>query len=134
MARNAVTLTGNVFIAGEAVSDTQGWSEGSLRSCDHVLSVFDNYNSCTNTEWKHQYESKNDGSKIVFYKNRALDISYWAEKHPGGPEIIAEIEKYTVNHDISERFDNAHLNDYAFAQLFALQVGSNPQGMQSKDS
>ena len=124
MARLSVTVTKNVFIAGEAVSDMQGWSEGALRSCDGVLSVIDAV-SIANTEWKQMYEKNHPGSRIVFYKQRAIDVSQWQHLHPGGPEIIQNIETYAVGLDISDRFDNAHLNDHAFGQLFALQVGFN---------
>ena len=61
----------------------------------------------------------------MFYRNRAIDVSGWVHLHPGGPKIIQDIEKYAVDFDISERFDNAHLNDHAFGQLMALQVEVN---------
>jgi len=133
LSRLAVIVTADVFIAGEAISATQGWSEGALQSCDHMLSSFEYFywkapkqTKQTNKEWKRGYEKSNPGSKIVFYRNRAIDVSDWVNLHPGGPEIIKGIENFGVDFDISERFDNAHLNDYAFGQLMALQVGVKP--------
>ena len=89
------------------------------------ISVYFDGTKPTNEERKRDYEKRHKGSKIVFYRNRAIDVSGWVHLHPGGPKIIQDIEKYAVDFDISERFDNAHLNDHAFGQLMALQVEVN---------
>jgi len=126
---NAVCVSKNVYIVGESLSDMQGWCEGALRSVKILLKQF-NKAKQSNAEIKRQYELKNQSSKIVFYRNKPIDISQWSSRHPGGPELIENIHKYTRKKknrntwDITETFDKAHLNDDAFRQLFALQVYS----------
>jgi hypothetical protein len=134
MARNAwnsVCVATGVYIIGESLSDMQGWCEGALRSVKMLLRQF-NKERRPNAEIKLEYERKHPSSKIVFYRDRPIDVSEWASRHPGGPVIIEEIHTHTRKQDelntwdITEAFDNAHLNDDAFRQLFALQVTPAP--------
>ena len=132
MARNAwnsVCVTTGVYIVGESLSDMQGWCEGAMRSVLLLLRQF-NKSKTSSHEIKRLYETRHPRSKIVFYRGRPIDVSQWAERHPGGPDLIKNIDKYTRKEngkntwDITETFDNAHLDDDACRQLFSLQVYS----------
>jgi hypothetical protein len=131
MSSYATKVSNRVYIVGEALSDLQGWCEGALRSVMHLMTVFskppdtkeDQGREDHMKEYKRQYETDHKGSIIVFYRNRCLDISKWKDRHPGGPVFIQNIIEGDTGHDITEQFDKAHLNDYAYGQLLALQVG-----------
>lgn len=100
---NATWVTRNISIVGEAVSDTQGWTEGALRSVHLSMATHPSIYP----------------EKYMVYRGRILDVSGWFHRHPGGEDLI---KKYLYQ-DITDVFDRAHLTDMAYRQLLYLQVG-----------
>ena len=113
-ARLAVRIRDDMFIVGEALSDMQGWAEGTLRSVEALMDDLKRARPVANST----PAAESDAPAWVTYRGRRINLSGWAKRHPGGPHLIAGLEEGQA---IDEIFDDAHLSDEPWKQLFALQ-------------
>jgi monoamine oxidase len=114
-----------LHVIGEAFSSQQGWTEGalltSMAAVDHILT------SPTASKSPHVQhvalgEQKKGGTKMA-YRGSVVDVSEWANRHPGGVGMIA----YHGNEVIDDLFDGFHAGWPApLATLFGLQCGVLP--------
>ena len=103
----AVRVQKDLYIVGEALSDTQGWAEGALRSVEELVRHL-------HTKEKEPKQCK----RFVYYRGRVISLHGWAKRHPGGQEFIKNLKNGEC---IDELFDRVHLSDEPWKQLFALQ-------------
>ena len=113
-ARLAVRIRDDMFIVGEALSDMQGWAEGALRSVEALMDDLKRTRPASSST----PAAESDSPSWVTYRGRRINLSGWAKRHPGGPDLIADLEEGQA---IDEIFDDAHLSDEPWKQLFALQ-------------
>lgn len=138
LAPNPARLPG-LYLAGEAFSPEQGWTEGALWTGGRVASMIAKAkeaggSSCSSMS-KHtaRYDvQKAEGIKLtaacngdaidnfMLYRGIVFDTSSWDIRHPGGVGMI----RGHKNEDLSELFDNFHGGWPApLASLFGLQIG-----------
>lgn len=113
-ARLAVRIRDDMFIVGEALSDMQGWAEGALRSVEALMDDLERARPAANST----PAAESDSPAWVTYRGRRINLSGWAKRHPGGADFITGLEEGQA---IDEIFDDAHLSDEPWKQLFALQ-------------
>lgn len=123
-------LLPGIFLCGEAYSTLQGWSEGALETCEHVLNVIKSphVSSAGNLNLARLIVSVSNlnvtftphipRNCVVFY-SRIVDVTEWKKVHPGGE---AAIENHR-GENVSFLFDGALHPKYAQGILFALQIG-----------
>lgn len=90
---HAARLPG-VRLVGEAVSGVQGWMEGALESVYRALQHAATSRrrplqpTVTPTQVQQQAAAR-PGSRYMLVDGRILDVTTWAQRHPGGPGAIA---------------------------------------------
>jgi hypothetical protein len=136
LAPNPARLPG-LYLAGEAFSPEQGWTEGALWSGGRVadmISKAKNEGACAcsispNSKFIELKRSDPTSAKLeattgekdfMVYRGIVFDVSDWHLRHPGGVGMIKE----HLNEDLSELFDNFHGGWPApLASLCRLQIG-----------
>lgn len=136
LAPNPARLPG-LYLAGEAFSPEQGWTEGALWTAGRVADMIarakkEGASTCSISPNSKMIEIKStdpSSAKLVAttgednfmtYRGMVLDVSNWHIRHPGGEGMI----KGHLNEDLSELFDNFHGGWPApLATLFGLQIG-----------
>lgn len=101
----------NVFWCGEAFSSHQGWMEGALETAELAVNIFTKSTS-------YVFPRRGLGSDEVIIEGRILDVSKWANVHPGGIEAIRTQE----SRNASDLFYHNRHSDNAWAIVHALQV------------
>lgn len=139
MSPNPARLPG-LYLAGEAFSPEQGWTEGALWTGGRVAEMITRAKkapgSCSTCSVSPNSKAiaitqpdpnspklvANDGKtkNFMVYRGIVFDISEWHIRHPGGVGMI----KGHTDEDLSELFDNFHGGWPApLASLFGLQIG-----------
>ncbi|CAB9502823.1 Endoribonuclease L-PSP [Seminavis robusta] len=136
LAPNPARLPG-LYLAGEAFSPEQGWTEGALWTGGRVATMIVRAKeagaacSCSMSPYAAKFDIKKaEGIKLtsscnsldnfMLYRGIVFDISDWDIRHPGGVGMI----RGHKNEDLSELFDNFHGGWPApLASLFGLQIG-----------
>lgn len=136
IAPNPARLPG-LYLAGEAFSPEQGWTEGALWTGGRVADMIskakkEGATACSMSANAKMLEIKRKDSgsaklvstsgedNFMVYRGIVFDVSSWHLRHPGGVGMI----KGHLNEDLSELFDNFHGGWPApLASLFGLQIG-----------
>jgi monoamine oxidase len=136
LAPNPARLPG-LYLAGEAFSPEQGWTEGALWSGGRVADMISRAKkegacACSispNSKFIELKSSDPTSAKLeattgekdfMVYRGIVFDVSDWHLRHPGGVGMI----KGHLNEDLSELFDNFHGGWPApLASLFGMQIG-----------
>ena len=145
LAPNPAQLPG-LYLAGEAFSPEQGWTEGALWTGGRVAEMISKARkegacacSISANAKVIELEKKaaadpnstaatklvassggGDDKKFMVYRGIVFDVSDWHLRHPGGAGMILG----HVNEDVSELFDNFHGGWPApLATVFGLQIG-----------
>ena len=134
MTPNPARLPG-LYLAGEAFSPDQGWTEGALWTGGRVADMISKAKNqgavaaSMSSNSKFIELEKAEGAKLkaktgednfMVYRGVVFDVSDWHIRHPGGAGMI----KNHLNEDLSELFDNFHGGWPApLASLFGLQIG-----------
>ena len=133
---NPARLPG-LYLAGEAFSPEQGWTEGALWTGGRVADLIakakkDKACACSmssNSKLMTIEKPDADSAKLVsktgednfmVYRGIVVDVSSWDLRHPGGVGMI----RGHKNEDLSELFDNFHGGWPApLSSLFGMQIG-----------
>jgi len=138
MTPNPCRLPG-LFLAGEAFSPEQAWTEGALWTGEKVADMLakarksnGEYDYSSGVLGDHAKTIKlglgaeqklsglGDSDRMMVYKGLVLDVSDWSKRHPGGKGPI----NGHSGEDVSNIFDNFHPGWPApLATAFGLQVG-----------
>lgn len=135
LAPNPARLPG-LYLAGEAFSPEQGWTEGALWTGGRVATLIARAkeagkdSACSMSPHAKKFEIKAaEGIKLasecnldnfMIYRGIVFDTSDWDIRHPGGVGMI----RGHKNEDLSELFDNFHGGWPApLASIFGLQLG-----------
>ena len=136
LAPNPARLPG-LYLAGEAFSPEQGWTEGALWTGGRVADLIarakkDGAGACSmssNSKLMTIEKTAEDSAKLVcksgegnfmVYRGIVVDVSSWDVRHPGGVGMI----RGHKNEDLSELFDNFHGGWPApLSSLFGMQIG-----------
>ena len=105
-----------VFIAGEALSNIQGWGEGALRTAIQSMKACEGFLRTGEATIPRSLRGP-CGAEVVRFNGRIVDVSRWKRVHPGS-------EKAILNHldqDVSDLFRSKLHPDYAYALMFVLQ-------------
>jgi cytochrome b involved in lipid metabolism len=109
----------------QAFSAHQGWTEGALQTaeeCAAIVLASKNKSEAELSEAVSPYSRPLavDGADKMSYMGLVVDVSQWANRHPGGAGPI----KGFGGKDVTEMFENLHGGwPAALATLFGLQSG-----------
>ena len=104
----------NLFYAGEAFSDLQGWIEGALSTSIIALSTFD---AVRNNRFVFKHVKLNTNEYVIL-DNRYLDVKRWKLVHPGSTAAI----KNHLTEDISDLFRQINHTHYSWAVVNSIQT------------
>lgn len=111
-----------LYWCGEAFSSHQGWMEGALETAEMVCEAM--RKDSTGTTFP-----TTRGQLLMSIEGRLLDVSSWAQIHPGSR---AAIEKYAWTPerpvDATEIFEHIRHPEYSWAIVFSLQSGWSKNG------
>lgn len=101
----------NVFWCGEAFSGHQGWMEGALETAQLALDMFTKRTA-------YVFPRRLAQAGEVTIEGRVLDVSTWADLHPGGADVI----RHHQIEDVTDLFYHTRHGKNAWAVVHAMQV------------